>query len=103
LIVSSLEACLRAQKVLMDESRIDDIAPFFTSQIPGGNRQDWINELKEDLPTFNPGFGLEEAAFANAVHFEQEFGLLPPGYDFNKALEQWPLDQAMGRIESMNS
>jgi len=99
LIVATLEACLGAQRVLMDESQIHRIAPFFTSQIPGGSREDWINELKDDFSTFNPGFGLEEEAFANAVHFEQEFGLLPAGYDFHKAIEPRPLQQALQRIE----
>lgn len=103
LIVSSLEGCLRAQVVLMDGSRIDDIAPLFTSQIPGGSRQDWVHELKEDMQTFNPGMGLEEEAFIHAVHFEQEFGLLPVGYDFHEAIEQWPLEQALGQVQSKTS
>ena len=99
LIVATLEGCLRGHEVLMDLSRVDEIAPFFTSQIPGGGREDWINELKEDIQTFNPSHELEEEAFANAVHFEQEFGLLPPDYDFHGALETWPLEQATARVK----
>ncbi len=83
----------------MDISRVDEIAPFFTSQIPGGSREDWINELKEDMQTFNPSHAFEEEAFANAVHFEQEFGLLPPDYDFHTALEGWPLERAPARVK----
>ncbi len=99
LIVAALEGCLRGHEVLMDLSRVDEIAPFFTSQIPGGSREDWINELKEDIQTFNPSHELEEEAFANAVHFEQEFGLLPPDYDFHAVLETWPLEQATARVK----
>jgi len=99
LIVAALEGCLRGHEALMDLSQVDKIAPFFTSQIPGGNREDWINELKEDIQTFNPSHEFEEKAFANAVHFEQEFGLLPPDYDFHTALEGWPLEQATARVK----
>jgi len=99
LIVAALEGCLRGHEVLLDLSRVDEIAPFFTSQIPGGSREDWINELKEDVQTFNPTHEFEEEAFANAVHFEQEFGLLPPDYDFHAALEAWPLEQATVRVK----
>ncbi len=99
LIVAALEGCLRGHEVLMDLSRVDEIAPFFTSQVPGGNREDWINELKEDIQTFNPSHEFEEKAFANAVHFEQEFGLLPPDYEFHTALEGWPLEQATARVK----
>ncbi len=102
LIVAALEGCLRGHEVLMDLSRVDEIAPFFTSQIPGGSREDWINELKEDIQTFNPSHEFEEEAFANAVHFEQEFGLLPPDYDFHAALEGWPLEQATARVKGRN-
>ena len=99
LIIAALEGCLRGHEVLMDPSRIDEIAPYFASQIPGGSREDWINELKEDIRTFNPSHELEEEAFANAVHFEQEFGLLPPEYDFHAALEFWTLEQATARVK----
>ncbi len=99
MIVAALEGCLRGHEALMDLSRVDEIASFFTSQIPGGSREDWINELKEDIPTFNPSHEFEEEAFANAVQFEQEFGLLPPDYDFHAALEAWPLEQATTRVK----
>ncbi len=99
LIVAALEGCLRGHEVLMDISRVDEIAPFFTSQIPGGSREDWINELKEDVQTFNPTHEFEEEAFANAVHFEQEFGLLPQDYDFHTSLVGWPLEQATARVK----
>ncbi len=102
LIIGALEGCLKGHEVLMDPSRAEEIAPYFTSQIPGGSREDWINELKEDIQTFNPSHELEEEAFANAVHFEQEFGLLPPDYDFHTALEAWPLERATARVKDRN-
>jgi ABC-type nitrate/sulfonate/bicarbonate transport system substrate-binding protein len=97
LVVAGLEGCLRAQRVLQDESRIDEIAGFFTSQIPGGSREDWIHEFKADVQTFNPSLDFEKDAFVNAVHFEQEFNLLPQGYDYEAAIERWPLEQARAR------
>ncbi len=100
LIIAALEGCLRGHEVLMDLSRTDEIAPYFTSQIYGGSREDWINELKEDIQAFNPSHALEEDAFANAVRFEQEFGLLPPDYDFRAVLEAWPLERATARVKA---
>lgn len=98
LITAMLEGCLRAQQVLMDESRTDEIAPFFTSQIPGGSKEDWVHELRADVKTFNPSLMPETEAFENAVSFEQEFNLLPPGYDYRSALEVGPLEEATRRV-----
>ncbi len=100
LMPAMLEGCLRAQQVLMDPARTDEIAPFFTSQIPGGSREDWLNALAADVQTFNPSLTFEKAAFANAIDFEQEFGLLPPGYDAEPALVRWPLEQAAARLRA---
>ncbi|GEM_PF-2754346 len=100
LIVAALEGCVRGQQVLMDPSRVDEIAPFFSSQIPGGSREDWIHELEAEVETFSPTQEFEDEAFANAVHFEQEFGLLPPDYDFHKILEPGPLAQAWSRVRA---
>jgi ABC-type nitrate/sulfonate/bicarbonate transport system substrate-binding protein len=94
LMPAILAGCLRGQDVLMDDARAEEIAPFFTSQIPGGSKEDWLHELRSDRDALSPTLAFEDEAFRCAVSFEQEFGLLPPDYDYRAALDPAPLQHA---------
>jgi ABC-type nitrate/sulfonate/bicarbonate transport system substrate-binding protein len=100
LIVAMLQGCLRGHRLLCDDSMIDEVAPLFAAQVPGGGRAEWERERADVLTSCCEDLNIEDAALDNAVRFEQEFGLLPADYDWRPAVDRRPLAEALLRLDN---
>jgi ABC-type nitrate/sulfonate/bicarbonate transport system substrate-binding protein len=101
LIVGMLQACLRGHRLLRDDSRINEVAPLFVAQVPGGGRTEWEAERADVLLSCTEDLAIEDEAMTNAVRFEQEFGLLPEEYDWRPSVDPRPLAEALRHLDQV--
>ncbi len=100
LVAAMLEGCLRGHRLLLDESRVDEVAQHFAAQMPGGGRHEWELERQDLIKSCTHDLELDDQAFESAVDFEQQWGLLPPDYDYRPAIAPQPLAEARARIDA---
>jgi ABC-type nitrate/sulfonate/bicarbonate transport system substrate-binding protein len=99
LVTAMLEGCVRGHRLLWDDASIEEVAPLFSAQVPGGSREEWEAERKDVLLSCTHDLEIEDDALGYAVKFEQEWGLLPPAYDYRPIVERRPLAEALRRID----